>query len=40
MAGSNPGYGRFFIDTHGTERTKRTGIIQAEYPLVICRRRS
>ena len=24
MAGSNLGYGRFFNDTHGTERTKRT----------------
>lgn len=24
MAGSNPGYGRFYNDIHGTERTKRT----------------
>ena len=30
MAGSNPGYGRLFNDTHGTERTKRTVKIRAD----------
>lgn len=40
MAGSNPGYGRLFNDTHGTERTKRTVKIRADHLLVIYRRQS
>ena len=31
MAWSNPGYGRFSNDTHGTERTKRTVKIRADH---------
>ena len=38
MAGSIPGYGRFFIDTHGTERTKRTEPSRQDYePLPVKR---
>ena len=40
MAGSNLGYGRFYNDIHGTERTKRTVKIRADHLLVIYRRQS
>ena len=40
MAGSNLGYGRFYNDIHGTERTKRTVVIWADHLLVICRHQS